>query len=529
MRVSIFLIAVLTVAANAPAQYYDTTPDWQSSDTLVGTGGALVDLDNDGWLDFVVANGNDMAQQRVTVYYNKGITSVPAGRFPLTPDWQSADLAYNGHLSVADVNGDGWMDVAVAHLGNAGTIAPIAKLYLNNSGVLSTTPDWSANISGNAFGVAFGDMNGDGRPDLAVATGWAYTPQRLYKNCVYLNIGGTLASTASWQSADTGHLQGVLWVDADDDGLLDLVGAANGARNRMYRNVGGILQTTASWLASDVTTPDSIMAVAGDVNGDGAQDLFIADNNQLGGGSGRFRQYDGINGGTFATTASWTYFEGYCSAVELADIDADGYLDLATGGWWRPVRIFQGDGTGFGATSDYTSSESNVVEKIVFGDINRDGVTPAMETFPANGGQKLFYLAQRHIQELLAVEVDGVALSPTQYTFSREDGWISLGAAPIMQLVVSYRYSTKLDMAVTHWDNDVGNYAYYNNAFVAGDANCDGAFDVMDVEPFVLLLLDAYAFGAQYPGCDAWTSCDMNDDQHIDGRDIAPFVGLLLP
>ncbi len=165
---------------------------------------------------------------------------------------------------------------------------------------------------------------------------------------------------------------------------------------------------------------------------------------------------------------------------------------------------------------------------MVFGDIDRDGVTPASETFAADGGRKLFQLSQRHIQELLAVEVDGVTLNPSQYTCSREDGWISLGAAPTTQLIVSYRYSTRLDMALTHWDSDVGNYVYYNNAFVLGDADCDGAQTMADVEAFTLLLLDENSFVDQFPGCDAWTSCDFNGDFLIDGRDIAPFVDSLL-
>ena len=100
----------LLLAATAVAQtVYNNTPDWTSADTQVGTGGALVDLDRDGWVDLVVANGNDMQEQRGAVYYNQG-----DGTFPPTPDWQSSDTAYNGHLDVADVNGDGWPDVAVA-------------------------------------------------------------------------------------------------------------------------------------------------------------------------------------------------------------------------------------------------------------------------------------------------------------------------------------------------------------------------------------------------------------------------------
>lgn len=519
------VIVTGALCASAMGQtIYHATPDWISGDTPVSTGGALVDLDRDGWLDFVVSNGNDMAQQRVAVYYNRG-----DGTFPLTPDWQSADLVYNGHLDVADVNGDGWPDVAVATLGNGGSqTGPIARLYQNNNGTLSSTPVWSSPINGNAFGVAFGDMNLDGRPDLAVGTGWAYSPQASYRNYVYLNINGALETSASWISSDSYHYQGVVWVSAYNNGRLDLVGVASRTYTRMYRNLGTILETTTSWSATDVTTPDMIMGTAGDVTGDGRRDLIVADNNQLSGGSGRFRQYNGLSAGAFSTTANWSYLEGYCSAVALADVDADGDLDLTTGGWWDYTRIFFNTGTGFGASPSWSSGVTSVIEKIAFGDVDKNGLAPYAETIPAVVGQKLYYLSKQPIQEITSVRLDGTPLALTQFTFSREHGWVSVHVAPVGQLEVSYTYSSKLDMAVTNWDNNVGNYVYYNQRIVKGDANCDGRADLADIEPFILLLTDRAAHTAVYPDCDVDAFCDMNDDDLLNGEDIQGFVQRLI-
>ena len=116
---------------------------------------------------------------RVNVYLNDG-----NGNLSKTANWQSSDLAYNGHLDVADVNGDGWLDVAVSYLGEYDTLGPVARLYINNNGVLSAIPNWNADLIGNAFGLDFGDINNDGRPDLAVATGWSYSPVHYYHNLV---------------------------------------------------------------------------------------------------------------------------------------------------------------------------------------------------------------------------------------------------------------------------------------------------------------------------------------------------------
>lgn len=103
---------------------YSTTPNWISDNPHYSTGAALADVNQDGWLDYIVADGNDMQKGYLNVYYNDGF-----GGFPTTSSWHSDDLSYNGHLDVADVNGDGWPDVAVSYLGTGSSLGPIARLY----------------------------------------------------------------------------------------------------------------------------------------------------------------------------------------------------------------------------------------------------------------------------------------------------------------------------------------------------------------------------------------------------------------
>ncbi|UCF12274.1 MAG: VCBS repeat-containing protein [Thermoplasmatales archaeon] len=456
---------------------YSSTPDWISDNPHYSTGAALADFNQNGWLDLVVADGNDILQGRLNVYYNDG-----NGAFPTTASWQSADLGYNGHLDVADVNGDGWPDVAVSYLGTSSTFGPIARVYLNNNGVLSSLPDWSADIIGNAFGVDFGDINNDGRPDLAVATGWSYSPQHFYKNYVYLNIGGTLESSASWESDDTFHYLGVLWVDADNDSWLDLAGIGTGQETKIYRNLGGMLETTASWQTSDSSSQDGIMLTVGDVNIDGVLDLFAADNMQLG-GSGLFKQYNGLSEGFFETTYSWSYYDGYCSAVALADVNGDNKLDLATGAWWDYTRIFINDGSELPVIPSWNSGGTSVVEKILFGNVGPTHCERVnTEIFSPDGNRKLFHLPQQPIQGIRSVARDGTALNPSEYTFSREHGWITVGTAPTESIEVVYNYSRSIDMVVSNWDNHLGNYLYYNQLLYA-DLECDGTLSWTNVKP----------------------------------------------
>jgi hypothetical protein len=352
---------------------------------------------------------------------------------------------------------------------------------MNNNGVLSSTPDWNSNIIGCAFGVDFGDMNNDGRPDLAIATGNDYIPIA-YHTYVYLNIDGSYGSSPSWQSDDQHIDDGVLWVDADADGWLDLAAIGADHQTEIYRNLGGVLETTSSWQTTDSGSQFGIMLTSGDVTNDGIRDLFTTDNIQLG-GDGRFKQYTGIPGGFFSTTASWTYNEGYGSAVELADVNHDGLLDLATGAWWDNSRLFLNQGSGLPSTPSWSSSYSTVVEKIAFGNVGptqNDRVVT--QEFPGDGTQRLFYLTRQDIQYINQVTNDGVVLSPSEYTYSREEGWLTVASAPAQTLEVTYTFSYSLDMVVTNWDPDIGNYLYYNKLFFS-DLETNGSLQWNNVAP----------------------------------------------
>ncbi|TWT41906.1 hypothetical protein RAS1_30300 [Phycisphaerae bacterium RAS1] len=59
-----------------------------------------------------------------------------------------------------------------------------------------------------------------------------------------------------------------------------------------------------------------------------------------------------------------------------------------------------------------------------------------------------------------------------------------------------------------------------------GDMNCDGAADILDINAFILALIDPFAYAAQFPGCDI-NNGDLNGDGSVNVLDINPFVALL--
>jgi hypothetical protein len=500
-------ILALTASNVAHAQIYNTTPDWQSADQQVSTGAALVDLNRDGWLDLVIANGNDINRERVVVYYNNG-----SGQLQSSPGWQSADIGYHGHLDIADVDGDGWTDVAVAVLIAEG--GPSAKLYRNVNGTLTSLPVWTSPQSADSFGVAFGDVNGDGRPDLAVASGDSYNLVP-YRQSVFLNTGTGLATSPSWQTSDDRNFNNALWLDADRDGDLDLCYTGSNTDTFIYRNAGGSLEATPFWNTTDIRRQFALMATSGDVTGDGVPDLLIADNNQLFAGSGRFRRYFGLGAGYFAGSASWSFSGGFVSSVTLGDLDNDNDLDLVCGTWFGRSRYFLNTGTGFPTLATWTSTGvTSTVEKQVLGDIDRNALRIEEKTFAVTDGRKVVFLPVQPIDRVLSVEVDGTQLNGSQYTFSRENGWVAVGVSPTSSIHVVYVRSRSLDLAVSNWDSSRPNYVYYNKlaAPCAADFNSDGFLDFTDFDAFV----STFETGG--------LSADFNIDGFIDFTDFDAFV-----
>lgn len=67
----------------------------------------------------------------------------------------------------------------------------------------------------------------------------------------------------------------------------------------------------------------------------------------------------------------------------------------------------------------------------------------------------------------------------------------------------------------------------YMRRFASGDLDCDGSLDLMDVEPFILALIDPDEYPKQYPACDFMLG-DINADGSLDLLDVEPFIELLL-
>ncbi len=130
---------------------------------------------------------------------------------------------------------------------------------------------------GMTHGAAWGDVDGDGRPDL-------YVTNHLNDPQLWRNAGGGRFEdvTAQWFVPDQirGDKHGAVWADFDNDGRLDLVqltGAIMGAGRepkRLFRNEDGRLVDVAAAAGVDNPEGRTRMPLWLDLNGDGRLDLF---------------------------------------------------------------------------------------------------------------------------------------------------------------------------------------------------------------------------------------------------------------
>lgn len=213
---------------------YNSIPDITLAMTgYFTTGVALVDINGDGAPDLILANGNDMSPQPLVVYLNEAAAGNP-NIFGPWPDWYSEEIAYFNGIAVGDVNGDGWPDVAVAvPFDKTRDISTgSVQVFFNHGGKLEAQPSYVSALCGCApMSVAFADVDGDGDLDLVAAVPiagkgmWPGNEVTPGRSQIYLNQGGSLGLEPTWLS-DPMIAGAVVAADINQDGFLDLAFSA---------------------------------------------------------------------------------------------------------------------------------------------------------------------------------------------------------------------------------------------------------------------------------------------------------------
>jgi FG-GAP-like repeat/ASPIC and UnbV len=338
---------------------------------------AVADYDGDGDLDLFVGFGgvaNRLYRNDRGTLVDVGATAgVAVARAVRSAAW-------------ADVDADGDPDLLVGYAPGAGSIL---TLFRNDAGRFTDVTDSTglAVPTGGVRQFSFADIDGDDDLDLFVAF-------RDRSNMLFRNERGRFSeSSAALGLNDPRKSVGALFVDADEDGDLDLLIAnQDGDANALYRNDGAHFTDVAEAMGAawggrvpKLATNGTVRPCAADADGDGRFDLFFANY----GPNGLFLKRDSAF--TDVSAAWGVNVDGRYDACAFADFDHDGALDLyvngtVTGGTSYPDFLYRNAGGRYDEVTPASIKTLEADHGVLWFDIDQDGdLDLALTGAQANG------------------------------------------------------------------------------------------------------------------------------------------------
>jgi Bacterial Ig-like domain (group 3)/FG-GAP-like repeat len=381
-----------TAALNTATLAYGITPLSESATEDEQLGNIVTgDFNNDGFLDFALINNNDGAV--VSVFLGNG-----DGTFQNEVNYAVASYATD--LKAGDFNGDGKLDLVAVNPCDC-EISTVSVLLGNGDGTFQPQTTYSAGPG--AFGVAVGDFNGDGIPDLVTAN--------LEGNNVSVLLGRGDGSFGAQVQFPAGVDPIYVTVgDFNGDGVLDLAVANNGDNtvSVLLGNGDGTFQAQVHYAVG--SAPGYVLAA--DFNKDGKLDLVAADQ-----GDGTISVLLGSGDGTFLPRV--TYATGNDPQdLAVGDLNQDGNLDLlVTNNASGSIGIFYGHGDGtFQAQLSVNLGESSPFG-IATGDFNGDGLTDVAES-DSGEGATVFYGFKSETATATGVSVSGAGTHNVEASYA---------------------------------------------------------------------------------------------------------------
>lgn len=309
------------------------------------------------------------------------------------------DVTKGSCLACADYDGDGYVDIYVGNNGKfPETIGMPNFLYRNNGDGTFKEIAVEAGVADDrqTQGVAWGDFDNDGDPDLYVVNDFAV-------NALYLNNGDGFFKDVTEAAGVVGGIDivggdqipngyGVALGDIDNDGYLDIYVVNLGSANILYHNNGNgtFTDITEQAKVKAGIGPQSAgtAAVFSDFNGDGKQDLFAIN----GYGLPSFFYVNTDNGFNDETSEAGVGENDDSEGVAVGDYDNDGDMDLYVtnfaGAEGAPLQNILYRNNGKGIFEDATEEAGLVGENYslgaVFGDLDNDGY---LDLYVVNNGE----------------------------------------------------------------------------------------------------------------------------------------------
>ncbi|MFG0285748.1 MAG: FG-GAP-like repeat-containing protein [Phycisphaerales bacterium JB039] len=328
--------ALAAAAAGAqPLDYADRTgalasPAWDGGRTTL----ALADLNLDGHPDLVTVGDHGSpfigtSMHGVTVWLGDG-----AGGWTLA---QTGDFGYGG-VAVGDVNDDGLPDVAYGvHHNYSGTDLgdQLLEVALGDGTGRRWTPwDDGLAMEGQAwgmFGTVLADLDADGLLDVASVSFGCCDGLHAYRN----NGDGTWMRTFGFIGGNSSV--DLSAADVNNDGYPDLIAAHQNGTVWLNDGAGGFTLADAGLPPAGIV--GRIGPDGGDVNGDGAADISFTNS------AGGVEVYTWSDTGLWQRSSAGLPASGVYDSTRLADMDRDGDLDVVAFGD-AVLTIWTNDGAG---------------------------------------------------------------------------------------------------------------------------------------------------------------------------------------
>jgi hypothetical protein len=277
-------------------------------------------------------------------------------------------------VKIADFNLDGYPDF-MSRGGSACSVLPGGGYFQNRGdgtfqSVCADMTGFPGIVLGSGPEWAVGDIDGDGDVDVVLVQGTS--PVHGVSKLILRNDGtGRLVYDRSGAiPSDNYDGHGCELVDVDGDRDLDLIAwHASGQPERLYANDGRgrFTDVTTGRLPNISDATDEI--VAGDIDGDGDQDLIAAVTSPT--IPCRVLKNDGT--GRFTIVADFTGVG--VKMARLGDVDGDGDLDIFFSGYFSSDRLFanRGDGTFVDVSHQLPTQATMQGEGGDFADVDGDG------------------------------------------------------------------------------------------------------------------------------------------------------------
>ena len=266
--------AILTVtgthAVDIGLQYAGTTDLSNNGLWDYANSFALADINNDGTSDVLFPHFNE---DELAIAIGSQLTP---GTFTLTPPFLVNGSPEADEVATADLNGDGLLDIIVAH-----SYANFVSIYLATAPGVFAAPTSISSLGLNApFGsFAVGDVNGDGLPDIVAVSSTISTPITVV---TWFNDpahpGTFLAPTATVITSKYFSENRIQIADMNGDGLMDIVTGPVYPLPENYDSIAVLLNDPSSpglnWNFALYDLPGgSQNFTVTDLNGDGLPDV----------------------------------------------------------------------------------------------------------------------------------------------------------------------------------------------------------------------------------------------------------------